>query len=210
MLTEDAHMNRKMIAAVAGAAVMAGVGLGILQSRPSWHTGAATVEPAVSSLTNFKFTIYATPKPIAPLTFIDATGHRHTLADFRGKLVLLNVWATWCPPCREEMPTLDRLQQNMGGTDFAVVPLSIDAGDGGVAQVRQFYRTAGVTHLPIFNDSTGTAAEKVGTVALPTTLLIDRDGREIGRTVGPAGWNSAEVAALIREQLDRSTVREGN
>lgn len=79
-----------------------------------------------------------------------------------------------------------------------------------MAQVRQFYRTAGVTHLPIFNDSTGTAAEKVGTVALPTTLLIDHDGREIGRTVGPASWNSAEVAALIREQLDQSAVREGN
>jgi len=202
-------MNRKLIAAVAGAAVMAGAGLGIVQSRKSLHTGAATIEPAVSSLTSFKFTTYATPKPVVPLAFVDDAGHRHTLDDFRGKLVLLNVWATWCPPCREEMPTLDRLQEKMGGADFTVVPLSIDAGDGGVALVRQFYRQAGVKHLPIFNDRTGTAAEKMGTVVLPATLLIDRDGREIGRTVGPANWNSTEVTALIQEQLDRSLVREG-
>jgi thiol-disulfide isomerase/thioredoxin len=188
---------------------MAGAGLGIVHSRKSLHTGATAIEPAVSSLTSFKFTTYATSRPVAPLAFVDDAGHRHTLDDFRGKLVLLNVWATWCPPCREEMPTLDRLQEKMGGVDFTVVPLSIDAGDGGVGLVRQFYRQAGVTHLPIFNDSTGTAAEKMGTVVLPATLLIDRDGREIGRTVGPANWNSAEVTALIQEQLDRSLVREG-
>jgi thiol-disulfide isomerase/thioredoxin len=168
----------------------------------------AAVEPAISSLTKFKFTTHAMPRPVAPLTFVDDAGHRRTLEDFRGKLVLLNVWATWCPPCREEMPTLDRLQQHMGGSDFAVVPLSIDAGDGGVSQVRQFYRTAGVTHLPIFDDSTGTAADTVGTVGLPTTLLIDRDGREIGRTIGPADWSSPEVAALIRGRLGRPATQE--
>lgn len=210
MLKEGADMSRKgLVAAVAGAAVLAGAGLGFYRSsKLPGPIDSAVSEPAISSMTNFKFKIHERPKAIAPLVFADAAGNRRTLDDFHGKLILLNIWATWCPPCREEMPTLDRLQATLGGPDFAVVALSIDAGESGLALVRRFYREAGVQHLPIYIDSIGEAAGKLGSVGLPTTLLIDRDGQEIGRTVGPASWDSPEVAALIRGRIGSSITLE--
>lgn len=205
-------MNTKtIIAAVVGAALLAGAGLGFYRSLKLPHPiDAVSSESAISSFANFKFNVHEKPKAIAPLVFADAAGNRHTLDDFHGKLILLNIWATWCPPCREEMPTLDRLQANLEGPDFAVVALSIDAGEGGLPLVRRFYQEAGVKRLPIYIDSTGEATGKLGSVGLPTTLLIDRDGREIGRTIGPANWDSPEVTALIRGRIGNSAMPEEN
>jgi thiol-disulfide isomerase/thioredoxin len=140
--------------------------------------------------------LHAAPQAIPDLQFKNGDGQPLTLADFRGKVVLLNIWATWCGPCRQEMPTLDRLQATLGGPDFEVVALSIDRAGPGV--VTKFYDEIGIEHLTKYIDESGNAARDLNTVGIPTTLLIDREGREIGRHVGPAEWDTPEVVTLFR------------
>ena len=132
--------------------------------------------------------------------FQDAGGRAHTLGDFKGKVVLLNLWATWCAPCREEMPALDRLQAALGGPRFEVVALSIDQQGPQIA--RKFYDEVGVKSLALYVDRSAQAAFKLGAVGLPSTLLVDARGREIGRHVGPAKWDSPEVLAELRRRID--------
>lgn len=143
------------------------------------------------------FAIHSEPRPVPELAFEDGDGNALSLADFAGKTVLLNLWATWCGPCREEMPTLDRLQAELGGPDFTVVALSIDRA--GLDVVRTFFAEVGIESLDLYIDATGGATYTLGAVGLPTTLLIDRDGREIGRLVGPAEWDATDMVAFIRE-----------
>lgn len=149
------------------------------------------------------FLVHDAPKPLAAIDFKDGDGHPRSLAEFGGKVILLNIWATWCAPCRREMPTLDRLQAELGGEDFEVVALSIDRA--GAAAVNDFYRAVGVTRLARYIDISGKAARDLGTPGLPTTLLIDRSGREIGRRVGPAEWDSPEMKAFIQGQIGKET-----
>jgi thiol-disulfide isomerase/thioredoxin len=143
--------------------------------------------------------IHPTPRPLPDLRFADGKGTPTSLAAFRGKVVLLNVWATWCPPCRKEMPTLDRLQATLGGPDFAVVALSIDQGDTSVVQA--FFAQTGSTRLHPYVDTFGEATGSLGSGGIPLTLLIDRDGREIGRKLGPAEWDHPQMVELIRGYL---------
>lgn len=156
---------------------------------------------AVAQAPPSKFAIHAEPKPLSEIRFVDGAGRQRSLADFRGKTVLLNIWATWCVPCREEMPTLDRLQGELGAPDFEVVALSIDRG--GVAAVRPFYAETGIKRLGIYIDRSGGATQKLGVVGIPTTLLIGRDGREIGRFVGPTEWDAAAMVAFLKSRLKR-------
>lgn len=151
----------------------------------------------------FSFTPPDQPRPLPELRFTDGEGRAMTFADFSGRVILLNLWATWCVPCRKEMPTLDRLQAKLGGRDFQVVPLSIDRQ--GLAVVKPFYQELGLKSLGIYVDQSGKAAGDLGAVGIPTTLLVDRDGREIGRKVGPAEWDSPETVAMIRRYLTPST-----
>ncbi|MDE4915960.1 TlpA disulfide reductase family protein [Methylobacterium sp. 092160098-2] len=141
----------------------------------------------------------AGPGSPTALAFVDGEGRPSRLADFRGKVVLVNLWATWCLPCRHEMPALDRLQGKLVGTDFQVVALSVDRG--GAAVVRRFYETVGVRHLSVFLDTAGAALPQVGAAGLPTTLLFDRDGHEIGRFVGPAEWDGPRLEAILRNAI---------
>jgi len=143
-----------------------------------------------------------TPRREPSLGFIDGEGRPMTLDDFRGRAILLNVWATWCVPCREEMPALDRLQAKMGGPEFQVVALSIDRQ--GLAVVEPFYRELGLKSLGIYVDRNGRSGTAINTPGIPTTLLIDRGGREIARKVGPAAWDRPEVVARIQEILQRN------
>lgn len=136
------------------------------------------------------------PRPLPDLRFTDAGGASTSLAAFRGRVVLLNIWATWCPPCREEMPTLDRLQATLGGPGFEVVALSID--EGGLSVVQAFMRQAGIQHLRPYVDGSGDALATVGSAGVPLTFLVDRDGRELSRKLGPAVWDHPEVLRLIR------------
>jgi thiol-disulfide isomerase/thioredoxin len=144
----------------------------------------------------------ASPKAIPELRFVDDTGRAHSLADFRGKVVLLNVWATWCEPCREEMPTLDRLQARLGGDRFQVVALSVDQQGASIA--RKFYDEFAIKVLPLYVDPTAKAAFVLDAPGLPLTLLVDRNGREIGRHLGAVKWDAPEVV----ERLQRAMTAE--
>jgi len=142
------------------------------------------------------------PKAMPALRFVDGTGRAHSLADFRGKVVLLNIWATWCKPCREEMPTLDRLQAKLGSERFQVLALSVDQQGASIA--RQFYREVGIKALALYVDPTAKAAFVLDAPGLPVTLLVDRNGREIGRHLGPVQWDAPEVI----ERLQRAMAAE--
>ena len=143
----------------------------------------------------------ASPKPVPPLEFVDARGQNHTLAEFRGKVVLLNVWATWCEPCRQEMPALDRLQAELGGPGFQVLALSVDQQGAEVAQ--RFFREIGVKSLEFYIDPTARAAFRLEAPGLPVSLLLDREGREVARKLGAARWDSTEVVEDLRRRITR-------
>jgi thiol-disulfide isomerase/thioredoxin len=143
--------------------------------------------------------LHAKPRPLPELTFVDGGERRIRLSDFQGKVILLNIWATWCPPCREEMPALDRLEARLGGPSFQVVPLSIDSG--GAAPVASFYQAAGLESLGVYLDAAQGGMRKLSIVGVPTTLLIDRQGGEVGRVTGPAEWDEPEIVHIIEQLL---------
>jgi thiol-disulfide isomerase/thioredoxin len=141
------------------------------------------------------------PKPLdlPELSFAGVGGEEKTLADFKGKIVLLNIWASWCVPCREEMPQLDKLQAELGGKDFEVVAVNIDRGGGDKA--KKFLEETGASHLALYTDPSGKLFAAAKAVGMPTTLLIDRDGKEISRLVGPADWGSEDAKTLIEAAI---------
>ncbi len=142
---------------------------------------------------------HAAPVAIPPFAFEDAAGQRRSLADFRGRYVLLNVWATWCAPCREEMPALARLQQKLGGAQFEVLALSIDSG--GAQAVKQFFAEVGVEGLAIYVDRSLQVYSALRVLGVPTTVLLDREGRELARHVGPAEWDGAQAVQSIQRLM---------
>lgn len=134
--------------------------------------------------------------PMPPLTFNDADGVAKSLDDFRGRALVINLWATWCPPCVAEMPALDRIQAILRDEGFLVLPLSSDRG--GAAQVRAFYERTGVANLPVLLDPRGAAARALGARGLPTTIIVNRRGEEAARLEGDAAWDSAPMLAALR------------
>ena len=150
----------------------------------------------------FDFAMRDTPKATPDLSFADVDGKPLSLQDFRGKLVLLNVWATWCPPCRKELPSLARLQGELGGTAFQVLMLSTDTGRE--TAVRRLFGELALDDSGIFIDATGSATRDLGVFGMPTTLLLDGDGNEIGRKIGPAAWDSAAALSFFRELIASS------
>ena len=147
----------------------------------------------------------ASPQTLPQFAFVGTAEREHTLEDFRGKLVLLNIWATWCAPCREEMPALDRLQQALGGPDFEVVALSIDRE--GMAVVRRFYDEIGIRALAPYVDPSMRAGAILRIVGVPTTLLLDRQGGERWRKTGPEQWDSPEIVAALHARIREERVR---
>lgn len=158
---------------------------------PSAAAGSVAAAPA----NQLELSIFDQPRPVPETRFQDDQGRDLTLADFRGRVVLLNVWATWCVPCRQEMPTLDRLQARLGGKDFLVMALSIDRK--GIEAVRGFYQEVGVEKLAIYLDPSGKGSHGLAIPGVPTTLLIDREGREVARKMGAAEWDGPEMVSLI-------------
>jgi thiol-disulfide isomerase/thioredoxin len=137
------------------------------------------------------------PSPVPGTAFTDPDGGSHSLADYRGKVVLLNFWATWCAPCREEMPSLDALQTQMGGADFQVV--AIASGHNPPPAISKFLAQSGTRNLPVLLDPRQALAREMGVMGMPVTVLIDRDGNEIARLMGGADWASDSARELIRQ-----------
>ncbi len=145
------------------------------------------------------FTIADRPVDVGALAFADASGAGKSLADWKGRVVLLNLWATWCAPCREEMPSLQALQQQSGGPDFEVVPVSVDLGTD--EKPKKFYADNNLSGLGFFHDGTmgvfNALKKESLAFGMPATLLIDRNSCVMGVLNGPADWASPEALALV-------------
>lgn len=143
------------------------------------------------------------PLQLPELSFVDAAGTPKTLADFRGRTVLLNLWATWCVPCRKEMPALDALQQKLGGPGFEVVAINIDTRDPD--KPKNWLKEVGINKLTYYGDPSAKVFQDLKAVGrafgMPTTLLIDPQGCEIGTIAGPAEWASDDAVKLIEAAL---------
>lgn len=138
--------------------------------------------------------------PDAPfIAIIDGQEREVSLADYKGQVLLLNLWATWCAPCVEEMPSLDRLEAKLGGEDFQVMAISTDRA--GLDIVGPFYAEHGLEHLGVWLDPRGQIMHALKARGLPTSFLIDRNGKVVARAEGAAPWDSAEAIALIRWYL---------
>jgi len=146
------------------------------------------------------FVIKKAPEPLPEMPMETADGGTVSMADFKGKVVLLNIWATWCHPCREEMPALDKLQAELGGEDFEVVAMNIDRGSPDKA--KEFLEEVKADDLAFYRDPSSKLFTKLKAVGMPTTLLVNREGKEMGRLVGPAEWDSPEAVRLIRAAID--------
>jgi len=192
-----------------GLAAFGGIyGIGRLRSNPADAAcrGAVQTAARISPLVHGQVAALAvadTPFRVPDLSFKDAHGQDRTLADWRGRTVLLNLWATWCVPCRQEMPALDTLQADLGSSKFQVVAVNIDQRDA--QKPRDFLKQVGVTHLAFYSDDTAQVFETLKTAGkafgMPTTLLVDPKGCEIGDMAGPAEWSSADGLKLVRAAI---------
>jgi thiol-disulfide isomerase/thioredoxin len=145
-----------------------------------------------------------TPFRVPDLAFKDAEGHEHKLSDWRGHTVLLNLWATWCVPCRKEMPALDKLQAALGGDAFQVVTINIDTRDP--EKPLAFLKDAGVTHLTYYADQSAKVFQELKLAGkafgMPTTLIVDPSGCEIGEMAGPAEWSGEDGIKLMSAAIE--------
>ncbi len=147
--------------------------------------------------------ILDTPLDLSDVTFNDGEGKNFMIGDWKGRTVLLNLWATWCPPCRHEMPSLEDLEKQLGGADFEVVAVSIDLKT--TDKPKAFYQEIGIRELNFYWDGTAkifNVLKKKGLAfGMPTTILIDKNGMALGAMNGPAEWNSPQAIALIKAAM---------
>ena len=171
---------------------------GFLAAAPAFFAVPALADVGPSLLTGAmaKFKLAAARKPLPDFAFLDAKDGERKLADWRGKTVLVNFWATWCAPCVKEMPSLDKLQAEMGKASFAVLPLSLDGPTR--SKVAPFYENAKLADLDIWFDKGRKVQQALEVSLLPTSILIDAQGREIGRLEGEADWDTPEAISLIK------------
>ncbi|MGH1355994.1 MAG: TlpA family protein disulfide reductase [Thalassovita sp.] len=149
-----------------------------------------------------KLNLHSTVKQVPDTVFFAEDGTEMTLATYQGKTVLLNFWATWCAPCREEMPSLAALQDEFGGEDFDVV--TIATGRNPPPAMKKFFDEINVTNLPLHRDPKQALARKMAVLGLPVTVILNAEGQEIGRLLGDADWHSQEARALIAALLTKA------
>ena len=208
------HLAKVVTGAIAGIAIgLAGVyGIATLTGNAG---GDAVCRPAVDLAKKLAplahgevaaVNVASKPLKLPDLSFQDASGKPMTLAAWRGRTVLLNLWATWCVPCRKEMPTLDALQAKLGGPGFEVVAVNIDTRDP--EKPKTFLKDIGVSRLAYYTDATARSFQDLKEVGrafgMPTTLLIDPHGCELGTIAGPAEWASDDAIKLIQTALRKS------
>jgi len=141
-----------------------------------------------------KLVVHSEPQAAGVAQFAARDGHQHQLSDWQGRVVVLNFWATWCAPCRAEMPALDALQGAMAA-DVAVV--TVATGRNQPAAIDKFFADARITHLPVLLDPKSALAREMGVVGLPVTVVLNREGLEVARMIGEADWSSAEARAML-------------
>ncbi len=142
------------------------------------------------------FVVQKSPQDLPDLTFVNAKGKPVSLRNWRGRVVLVNLWAVWCAPCRKALPGLNRLKAKVGKKDFDVVTISVDKGKLGPA--KKALRRAKVKGLKFYGDPSGGVVQALRTKSLPMAILVDRDGREIGRATGFAKWDSPDGVKLVK------------
>ncbi len=142
-----------------------------------------------------RFVFHDKPKPAPTGVFRDAQGNEASFADYKGKVILVNLWATWCAPCIKEMPDLNELQKSHGSEKFEVVLLS--ENQDGIESSLAFLKENNITHLNTYHDFDRSIARSLKSNALPTSVIINAEGNEVGRLLGPAAWNSGDAKVLI-------------
>ncbi len=202
--------RRKLIAGTAVAALLAGLagvyGIGGLQRNAGTDAGcqaAVDIAKRIGPLARGEvaaLTVAEKPLRVPELSFQDAEGRQHMLKNWRGRFVLLNLWATWCVPCRQEMPALDALEGKLGGQDFQVVAVNIDTRDPD--KPKAWLKEVGINRLAYFADPQAKVFQDLKAVGrafgMPTTLLIDPEGCEIATLAGPAEWASDDAVKFIQ------------
>lgn len=191
--------------AVAGAVAIAAATLAVaITVRKSGRTPPAPLElsPATNHAEPLRniadaMQMVDPPRPPPAIHFTAADGSARTLADFAGKGVVLNLWATWCAPCGAELPSLDALAAQLAAENIVVLPLSSD--HGGAQVVEQYYKSHGIAHLGVWLDPDGAALHAIGVRGIPTTLILDRQGRERARLEGGIDWTGKQAAETIRK-----------
>jgi thiol-disulfide isomerase/thioredoxin len=187
-----------MIQKKALTAVFAGLVAGVLLvTAPGPAPGQET--PPLAGEFAENFTLLDPPVPAPLEVFQDLAGGRVRMDDFAGQVVVLNFWATWCPPCVREMPSLDRLQAALRDEGLAVVAVSLDRG--GVEVIKPFVDKLGLVEMGLYWDANSALAKAYGITGLPTTFIIDKQGRIVGALQGSAEWGSPEAVALVRHYL---------
>jgi thiol-disulfide isomerase/thioredoxin len=195
-----------LIGAVAGFAGIYGFGSLPHQAGDPTCRGAVDLARKIAPLVHGEvaaLTLASAPLKLPDLTFLDADGKEKKLSDWRGKTVLVNLWATWCVPCRKEMPALDGLQAKLAGPNFEVVAINIDTRDP--EKPKKFLTDAGLTRLGYFTDEKARVFQDLKSIGralgMPTSVLVDPKGCEIGTIAGPAEWNSDDAVKLITAAL---------
>lgn len=140
-----------------------------------------------------KLALHDAPVTIPEAVLLDAEDGEHSLADYKGKWVVLNFWATWCAPCRHEMPSLDRLQAAMPAV--AVVPVA--TGRNAVEGIKRFFEEAEIKNLPILRDPKSQLARGMGVMGLPVTVILNPEGQEVARLIGDAEWDSDSAKSIL-------------
>lgn len=197
--------NGKILAFAAVIIIAAGAVASIaLKKQPEMVSAPAAVPAAKAEaepvdLTKLKY--HDAPAPAAATAFTDAAGASHTLADFKGKVLVVNFWATWCAPCVKEMPTLDALQAGLGGDTFAVLAINQDREGQKVAE--PFIAKNEWKNIALYVEPPGRFMRDARLMGLPTSLLIDKQGNEVARLEGTIDWNAPEVRAEIKKLIEK-------
>lgn len=170
----------------------------VLYTALALGANAAAADPALLALREGsmkKLTFHSAPVAVPDIALLDLQDGEHRLADYHGKHLLVNFWATWCAPCRTEMPGLDRLQAEFGGDGFQV--LTIASGRNPVPGIERFFAEAGIEHLPVLRDPKSDLSRAMGVMGLPVSVILNPEGQEIARLIGDAQWDGDSARAII-------------